>query len=49
MLTFFDADRMTLYAVDQERKELYSKFLALDTVKEIRLPIAPSRWPASWP
>ncbi len=31
---------MTLYAVDQERKELYSKFLALDTVKEIRLPIS---------
>ena len=40
ILTFFDADRMTLYAVDQERKELYSKFLALDTVKEIRLPIS---------
>jgi type II secretory ATPase GspE/PulE/Tfp pilus assembly ATPase PilB-like protein/GAF domain-containing protein len=40
ILTFFDAGRMTLYAVDQERKELYSKFLALDTVKEIRLPIS---------
>ena len=40
ILTFFDADRMTLYAMDQERKELYSKFLALDTVKEIRLPIS---------
>jgi type II secretory ATPase GspE/PulE/Tfp pilus assembly ATPase PilB-like protein/GAF domain-containing protein len=40
ILTFFDADRMTLYAVDQERKELHSKFLALDTVKEIRLPIS---------
>jgi type II secretory ATPase GspE/PulE/Tfp pilus assembly ATPase PilB-like protein len=40
ILTLFDADRMTLYAVDQERKELYSKFLALDTVKEIRLPIS---------
>ena len=40
ILTFFDADRMTLYAVDQDRKELYSKFLALDTVKEIRLPIS---------
>src|SRR2546427_8303433 len=31
---------MTIYAVDQAKKELYSKFLALDTVKEIRLPIS---------
>jgi type II secretory ATPase GspE/PulE/Tfp pilus assembly ATPase PilB-like protein len=41
ILTFFDADRMTLYAVDVERKEIYSKFLALDSVKEIRVPISP--------
>ncbi|HEU4366786.1 MAG TPA: GspE/PulE family protein [Methylomirabilota bacterium] len=41
LLTFFDADRMTLYAVDFERKEIYSKFLALDSVKEIRVPISP--------
>ena len=41
MLTFFGADRMTLYAVDAERKEIYSKFLALDSVKEIRVPISP--------
>ena len=40
MLTFFGADRMTLYAVDMERKEIYSKFLALDAVKEIRVPIS---------
>ncbi|MBI4272106.1 MAG: GspE/PulE family protein [Candidatus Rokubacteria bacterium] len=40
MLGLLDAERMTLYAVDQDRKELYSKFLAIDTVKEIRLPIA---------
>jgi type II secretory ATPase GspE/PulE/Tfp pilus assembly ATPase PilB-like protein len=40
MLTFFGADRMTLYAVDHDRKEIYSKFLALDTVKEIRVPIS---------
>jgi type II secretory ATPase GspE/PulE/Tfp pilus assembly ATPase PilB-like protein len=39
ILAFLDAERMTLYAVDLEHKELYSKFLALDTVKEIRLPI----------
>ena len=40
LLTFFDADRMTLYAVDHDKKEIYSKFLALDTVKEIRVPIS---------
>jgi type II secretory ATPase GspE/PulE/Tfp pilus assembly ATPase PilB-like protein len=39
ILGLLDAERMTLYAVDQERKELYSKFLALDTVREIRVPI----------
>jgi type II secretory ATPase GspE/PulE/Tfp pilus assembly ATPase PilB-like protein len=31
---------MTLYAVDAERKELYSKFLVLDAVREIRVPIS---------
>ena len=40
VLTFFDADRMTLYAVDVDKKEIYSKFLALDAVKEIRVPIS---------
>lgn len=40
LLTFFNADRMTLYAVDMD-KEIYSKFLALDAVKEIRVPISP--------
>jgi type II secretory ATPase GspE/PulE/Tfp pilus assembly ATPase PilB-like protein len=40
VLGLIDADRMTLYAVDPEKKEIYSKFLSIDTVKEIRLPIA---------
>jgi len=31
---------MTLYAVDVERKELFSKFLVLDAVREIRVPIS---------
>src|SRR6059036_1829305 len=35
-----DADRMTIYAVYTAKKALYSKFLPLDTVKEIRLPIS---------
>ena len=26
---------MTMYAIDQEKKELYSKFLALDTVRDL--------------
>src|SRR5437773_1264002 len=40
ILELLDADRMTIYAVDTARKELFSKFLALDTVKESRLPIS---------
>src|SRR5206468_5564852 len=39
ILGLLDADRMTLYAVDPGKQELYSKFLALDTVKEIRVPV----------
>jgi type II secretory ATPase GspE/PulE/Tfp pilus assembly ATPase PilB-like protein len=41
ILTFLDADRMTLYAVDHDKKEIYSKFLAIDSVREIRVPISP--------
>ncbi|MBI2206078.1 MAG: GspE/PulE family protein [Candidatus Rokubacteria bacterium] len=40
ILALLDAERMTLYAVDAEKKELYSKFLELDTVEEIRVPIS---------
>jgi hypothetical protein len=40
ILELLDADRMTIYAVDTVKKELYSKFLALDDVKEIRLPVS---------
>ena len=39
ILSFFDADRMALYAVDQDKKELYTKFLSLDAVREIRVPV----------
>ncbi|HEX5815383.1 MAG TPA: GAF domain-containing protein, partial [Methylomirabilota bacterium] len=42
ILSFLETERMTLYVVDQDKKELFSKFLALDTVKEIRLPISES-------
>ena len=40
ILGLLDAERMTLYAIDQDKKELYSKFLALDAVREIRVPIS---------
>src|SRR5712692_1042047 len=42
MLDLFDAERMTFYAVDRERREIYSRFIDIDTVKEIRVPINPT-------
>jgi type II secretory ATPase GspE/PulE/Tfp pilus assembly ATPase PilB-like protein len=42
MLDLFDAERLTLYAVDRERREIYSRFLDIDTIKEIRVPISPT-------
>src|SRR5262249_5085948 len=37
----FEVEQLTLYAVDKERRELYSKYLldSLQGVQEIRLPI----------
>lgn len=43
ILALCDAERMTLYAVDHERKELYSKFLTpgdVGELREIRVPIS---------
>jgi type II secretory ATPase GspE/PulE/Tfp pilus assembly ATPase PilB-like protein/putative methionine-R-sulfoxide reductase with GAF domain len=40
ILSLFDADRITLYAVDPARKELYSKYMVGSEVKEIRVPIS---------
>jgi type II secretory ATPase GspE/PulE/Tfp pilus assembly ATPase PilB-like protein len=42
ILGLTDAERVTLYAVDHERKELYSKYLAGDVgqTQEIRVPIS---------
>lgn len=39
ILELFDAERITIYAVDHEKKEIFSRFLKIDGVKEIRLPI----------
>lgn len=37
MLDLFEAEHLTLYAVDYDTRELYSRFLDLDSVQEIRL------------
>src|SRR3989304_7523892 len=42
ILGLLDAERITLYGVDYDKKEIYSKFLDPDTlkdIKEIRVPI----------
>ncbi len=41
IITFVDADRMTIYGIDAYNKELYSKFMSEGEVKEIRVPISP--------
>ncbi|MFH2012245.1 MAG: GspE/PulE family protein [Pseudomonadota bacterium] len=40
-LKLFDADRITIYAVDGVKKELYSRFMVGSEVQEIRVPISP--------
>jgi hypothetical protein len=39
ILSFFDADRITIYVVDGKAKEIYSRFSAGSAHQEIRLPI----------
>ncbi len=39
ILSLFDAEELTLYAVDTEKKEIFSKVPHLDTIEELRLPI----------
>lgn len=40
ILSLFDADRITVYAVDGMRKQLVSKFKTGDEISEIRVPIS---------
>jgi type II secretory ATPase GspE/PulE/Tfp pilus assembly ATPase PilB-like protein len=42
ILSLFDADRVTLYAVDAAKKEIFSRVLDIDTVREIRVPMSDS-------
>ena len=39
LLTFFDADRLTVYVVDTAKREIYSKIKTGETPIEIRVPI----------
>ena len=39
ILNLFDAEEVTIYAIDSEKKEIYSRAAHLDTVQEIRVPI----------
>ncbi len=39
ILTLMDAGRITIYAVDKTKRELYSKVMTGDEIKEIRMPI----------
>jgi type II secretory ATPase GspE/PulE/Tfp pilus assembly ATPase PilB-like protein len=41
ILSLFDAQRITLYAVDPVKNELYSKYLSGERPKEIRVAISP--------
>lgn len=40
LLSLFDAEHLTIYAVDYHSRELYSRVLDLDKVQEIRVPLS---------
>jgi type II secretory ATPase GspE/PulE/Tfp pilus assembly ATPase PilB-like protein len=39
ILSIFDAEDLTIFAFDSEKKEIFSKILHVDSVEEIRIPI----------
>jgi type II secretory ATPase GspE/PulE/Tfp pilus assembly ATPase PilB-like protein len=39
LLNLFDTEGVTIYAIDSEKKEIFSRSAHLDTVQEIRVPI----------
>jgi type II secretory ATPase GspE/PulE/Tfp pilus assembly ATPase PilB-like protein len=39
ILSLFDAEDLTLFAFDSEKKEIFSKVPRIDTVEEVRIPI----------
>ncbi len=40
ILSLFDAEDLTLFAFDSEKKEIFSKVPHIDTVEEVRIPIS---------
>ncbi len=45
ILSIFDAEDLTLYAVDNDKKEIYAKTPGMDNVEVVRLPITESSLP----
>ncbi len=45
ILSLFDAEELTLYAVDGEKKEIFSKVPHLETIEEVRFPISEQSLP----
>ncbi len=45
ILSLFDAEEVTLYAVDTEKKEVFSKVPNVDSVEEVRFPITEQSLP----
>ncbi|HEX9743699.1 MAG TPA: ATPase, T2SS/T4P/T4SS family, partial [Nitrospiraceae bacterium] len=39
IVNLFDAEEVTIYAIDAEKKEIFSRAAHLDTIQEIRVPI----------
>ena len=39
ILNLFDAEEVTIYAIDTDKKEIFSRAAHLDTIQEIRVPI----------
>ncbi len=39
LLNLFDTEEVTIYAIDSEKKEIFSRAAHLDTIQEIRVPI----------
>lgn len=40
ILSLVDAERITIYAIDESQNEIYSKFIVSDMTREIRVPIS---------
>ena len=43
ILSVFDAEDLTIFAFDPEKKEIFSKVPHIDTVEEFRIPISEPR------